>query len=136
MNASGVAVSAPTKPEIVMSGKEASDQALFTGTASIDMAVPEGASATHRHAARVASPGARGDDLPGPPVRRLCVLLTVARPIGASARSVPAGDQGHPGRGQANWMMSSIQSIPRVVPTPSALAMNVPMSESTRTWSG
>src|SRR5215204_7638670 len=82
MNASGVAVSAPTKPEIVMSGKEASDQALFTGTASIDMAVPEGASATHRHAARVASPGARGDDLPGPPVRRLCVLLTVARPIG------------------------------------------------------
>jgi len=63
MNASGVAVSAPTKPEIVMSGKEARDQALFTGTASIDMAVSEGASATHRHAARVASPGARGDDL-------------------------------------------------------------------------
>jgi len=42
MNASGVAVSAPTKPEIVMSGKEASDQALFTGTASIDMAVRRG----------------------------------------------------------------------------------------------
>jgi len=67
MNASGVAVSAPTKPEIVMSGKEARDQALFTGTASIDMAVRRGL--RRRIVTQRAGGIARG------PRRRTCQVL-------------------------------------------------------------
>jgi hypothetical protein len=49
----------------------------------------------------------------------------------ASARCVPAGDQGHPGRGQGHLDDERDPVDPRVSPTPSALAMSDPIRAAT-----